>query len=238
MNCAMTVQRTQKRQRDDPRVPLLKELSDPTRLRVVDHLGNVGPATVTELGEALALPLPQLSNHLKRLRDARIVRVEKHGRHSVYELADPGLQALLPVLDRITGRITPSRERPTQSRTCYEHLAGHLGVSLFSGLLDRGAIRDRPDGTVSLGERAQDVFGKLGVDPGSIEPGRRRYAFECFDSTAHAPHLAGALGDELATALDRKGWIELPAEGRDVRVTKDGARGFEQVLGVTIEPSA
>src|SRR3954471_17544427 len=99
MNRAVTIQASGNSQRDDPRVPLLKELSDPIRLRVVDRLGNAGPATVSELGAELGIPLPQLSNHLKRLREARLVRVERSGRHAVYELSDPGLEALLPILD-------------------------------------------------------------------------------------------------------------------------------------------
>src|SRR4051812_8427465 len=195
MNRAMTIQSSENGQRDDPRVPLLKQLSDPTRLRVIDHLGNVGPATVSELGAELGIPLPQLSNHLKRLREARLVRVERSGRHAVYELSDPGLEALLPILDRITGRITPRPDprRPAQSRTCYDHLAGRLGVSIFQALVDRRAIEDRPDGTVALGPSAGELFGALGVDPAAIAPGRRRFAFKCFDSTEHAPHLAGAL---------------------------------------------
>jgi DNA-binding transcriptional ArsR family regulator len=227
----MTVQPDEKR---DPRVPLLKALSDRTRLRVVDRLGNVGPATVSELGAELGIPLPQLSNHLKRLRDERIVRVERSGRHAVYELTDPGLEALLPVLDRITGRITPrpDRRRPTQSRTCYDHLAGRLGVSIFESLVARGAIEDQPDGTVALGPDAQEVFGALGVDPAAVAPGRRRYAFECFDSTEHAPHLAGALGDALAEGLAAKGWIEIASDSRDVNVTPAGAKGLKKVLGL------
>src|SRR3954454_15927978 len=182
MKRAGMVQPTENRERDDPRVPLLKELSDPIRLRVVDRLGSRGAATVSELGAELGIPLPQLSNHLKRLRDARLVRVERSGRHAVYELSDPGLEALLPILDRITGRITPRPDprRPAQSRTCYDHLAGSLGVSIFQALVERGAIADRPDGLIELGPRAQQVFGALGVDPGSVTPRRRRYAFECF----------------------------------------------------------
>jgi DNA-binding transcriptional ArsR family regulator len=224
----------QQNEKYDPRIPLLKALSDRTRLRVVDHLGNVGSATVSELGAELGVPLPQLSNHLKRLREDRIVRVERSGRHAVYELTDPGLEALLPVLDRITGRITPrpDRRRPEQSRTCYDHLAGRLGVSIFEALVARSAIEDRPDGTVALGPNAQELFVGLGVDPAAVDPGRRRYAFECFDSTEHAPHLAGALGDALAEGLAAKGWIELASDSRDVHVTPSGAKGLKKVLGV------
>src|SRR3954470_10759838 len=118
-------------ERLDPRVPLLKVLADPLRLRVVDHLFNVGPATVSELAGHLAVTMPQLSNHLRRLRDAGLVRVQRTGRHAVYELADEGLQTLLPLLDRLTGRVTPAPPPPDSpfatARTCYDHLAGGLG---------------------------------------------------------------------------------------------------------------
>src|SRR4051794_11003928 len=96
----------------DPRVALLKELADPTRLRVVDHLLHAGPAPVSELARRLGLPLPQLSNHLRRLREAGLVTVRRTGRHGIYKLADPKMEALMPLLDRITGNVAPAPERP------------------------------------------------------------------------------------------------------------------------------
>src|SRR3954454_12468667 len=116
----------------DLRVALLRELADPVRLRVVDRLGHAGPATVSRLAAELGVSMPQLSNHLRRLRESGLVRVERAGRHAVYQLADPGLEALLPLLDRRTGRIAPAPPEPdeTDGRTCYEHLGGRLGVAL------------------------------------------------------------------------------------------------------------
>ena len=87
-------------------VVMLKELADPVRLRVIDRLGHVGPATVSELAAELRVTMPQLSNHLRRLREAGLVHVERTGRHAIYALADESLQALLPLLDRLTGRVT------------------------------------------------------------------------------------------------------------------------------------
>jgi DNA-binding transcriptional ArsR family regulator len=217
----------------DPRVGLLKELADPLRLRVIDRLGHGGPASPSELAEALDVALPQLSNHLRRLRDAGLVTVQRSGRHAVYELADEGLRALLPMLDRLTGRIVVTPESPASpfasARTCYDHLAGTLGVSLYGALRSRDALRDRPDGTVELGPRAAETFAALGVALDGVGGERRRFAFECFDATEHAPHLAGALGDALATALRRRGWVE-PGAGRVVGVTEAGVRGLQQVV--------
>jgi DNA-binding transcriptional ArsR family regulator len=126
----------------DPRVALLKELSDPLPLSVIDRLGHGGPATVSQLASELEVSLPLLSNHLKRLRKAKLIRVTRTGLHAIYELSDPGLEVLLPLLDRITGRLAPPPPATPmtdyrRAHTCYDHLAGRLGVALYRALLDR-----------------------------------------------------------------------------------------------------
>jgi len=242
----MTLHESQKRQRtdravdrgdaarrDDPRVDLLKELADPLRLRVVDRLGHGGPATVSRLAAELGVPLPQLSNHLRRLREARLVAVERDGRQAVYSLADPGLEALLPLLDRITGRVAVREPDAAEvpSRTCYDHLAGRVGVEIYRGLREHDALRERPDGLVDLGPAAPEMFRKLGVEVGSVQPGRQRLAFECLDATERAPHLAGALGDALAGALIDRGWVV--RDGRTIELSRRGATGLRK-LGMAI----
>jgi DNA-binding transcriptional ArsR family regulator len=221
----------------DPRVALLKELAEPLRLRVVDTLGHRGPSSVSELAAHLEVPLPQLSNHLRRLREAGLVRVERTGRHAIYELADPGLESLLPLLDSITGRVAPARppgaEDFSRARTCYDHLAGWVGVALYAALRDRDALRGHSDGSVELGPNAAATLRSLGVDAQSVQPGRRRFAFECLDVTQHEPHLAGALGDAITESLTEKGWIEPAGEGRVMRVTQRGKSGLKRALGIS-----
>src|SRR4051812_18788799 len=227
----------------DPRITLLKQLADPLRLRVVDVLGNRGPSSVSELAAHMDVPLPQLSNHLRQLREAGLVRVERSGRSAIYELADPGLERLLPMLDSITGRVAPKRKPAvddfSQARTCYHHLAGYAGVALYAALRKRDAVVGASDGTVELGPNARAVLGSLGVDADAIEPGRRRFAFECLDVTQHEPHLAGALGDAITGSLLAKRWIEPSGgDGRAVRVTRSGKAGLRRTLGITLEPAA
>jgi DNA-binding transcriptional ArsR family regulator len=226
----MTLHGNRKSQRADrdPRIALLKELSDPLRLRVIDRLGHGGPATVSRLAAELDASLPQLSNHLRRLRGARLVTVERSGRHAVYALADPGLEALLPLLDRITGRVADPvpDAAAVPSRTCYDHLGGRIGVDLYRGLRERGALCERADGMVELGPAAAETFAQLGVDVDAVRPGRQRFAFECLDATHRAPHLAGALGDALAAGLFGKDWIEREEGSRVVALTRRGAAGL------------
>jgi DNA-binding transcriptional ArsR family regulator len=224
----------------DPRAELLGLLAEPLRLRVVDRLGQAGPATVSQLAGELEVPLPQLSNHLRRLREHGLVTAERRGRQAVYRLADPGLELLLPLLDRITGRLSarpgPGRARPGPSRTCYRHLAGPLGVALYRALVARRAVDERPDGTLALGEAAAPALAALGVDPGAVETGRRRLAFQCLDATERAPHLAGALGDAVAAALLGRGWVERIPGGREVRLTTRGAAALDRAIGLALAP--
>ncbi len=227
----------------DPRIALLKELVDPLRLRVIDRLGHGGPATVSRLAAELGVPLPQLSNHLRRLRHAGLVSVRRSGRQAIYELADPGLQQLLPLLDSITGRVlagSSSEEASATrvpSRTCYEHLGGEIGVAVYRGLRERDALRPRTDGMVELGPAAGETLGALGVDVDALRPGRQRLAFECLDSTERAPHLAGALGDAVAAALIRRRWIGRKPDSRVITLTPSGARGLQAALGIELSVS-
>lgn len=204
------------------RVEFLKALAHPLRLRVVDRLGHRGPAPVSQLAVELDATLPELSNGLRRLREAGIVVAERDGRQMVYALADDRLPALLDKL--VPAPPPPARSSP--SRTCYDHLAGPLGVALYRALRERGALHPAADGTVALGDSAP--LRALGV--GALEPGRRRLAFECLDATEHAPHLAGALGDALATALLARRWIERGG-GREIALTAAGVDGLRAALG-------
>ena len=223
---------------DDPRIPLLRELADPLRLQVIDRLGHQGPATVSELARHLEVPMPQLSNHLRRLRLAGLVRSQRLGRSVQYELADPGLHALLPLLDRLTARVapapTPRGTTDAAGRACYAHLAGRLGVGLYERLLACHAIESRDDGTVHLGANVE-ALASLGVDPSAIEPGRRRFAFECLDAAEHAGHLAGALGDSLADSLESHDWITRQPGSRDVDLSPAGARALHDALGLRLD---
>ena len=187
------------------RVEFLKALAHPLRLRVVDRLGHRGPAPVSQLAVELDATLPELSNGLRQLRDAGIVVAERDGRQMVYALADDRLPALLDKL--VPASPVPARVSP--SRTCYDHLAGPLGVALYRGLVARGALVPAADGTVAARRRS----GAAGARRGAVEPGRRRLAFECLDATERRPHLAGALGDALDGPV-RAWWIERGSRAR------------------------
>jgi len=136
--------------------------------------------------------------------------------------------------------LSASRETPTVpapiavARTCYDHLAGRLGVNLLQGLQRTGAVgRPRSDGAIDLGPNAERVFGRLGVDLAGVASARRRFAFACLDWTEKQAHLGGALGAAVCTAAVERGWILRQPGTRAVLPTTSGRDGLRRVLDVT-----
>jgi hypothetical protein len=139
-----------------------------------------------------------------------------------YALAGPAVAQLVEALSSIVGPPPAARKAElAEARTCYDHLAGRLGVSLFDRLTRSGAIVDdhRPDGALRLGPRANDVFGRLGVALDELPPSRRRLAFRCLDWTERRPHLGGRLGTEVAQAFERRGWTRRRPRTRRIDAT-------------------
>jgi DNA-binding transcriptional ArsR family regulator len=212
----------------DPRVQLLLELADETRFGALERLGR-GPASASELAEALDVGPTQLANHLRRLRDAGLVRGRRRGRLTIYELAEPGLREIFSMLNGLRGRPPHLGSDPPAAATCYDHLAGRLGVTLYDHLIDRGAIMGRAgEGELELGAAAAAEFAALGVEIPAASS-RRLRAYACLDSLVGRPHLGGELGARLLVSLRDQGWIQSTNRPRRLEVTQVGRRGLARL---------
>ena len=216
----------------DPRVQLLAELADDTRYAVLERLEE-GPASASELGEMLRLAAPRLANHLRRLRDAGLVTVSHHGRLAIYQLAEPGLREIFSMLNGLRGTPPKTGGRVPTGATCYDHLAGWLGVALMDHLVQSGALQGRDgEGELGLGPAAVGTFADLGVELPRTRP-RRMLAFSCMDSHAGRPHLGGQLGAQLAASIRERGWAEPTRRPRRLAVTTAGNRALRR-LGIDV----
>lgn len=212
-------------------------LADPTRLRILERLTD-GPAAVSELIVLTGEAQPKVSNHLAVLRGRGLVEATRIGRQRVYEVSDPSVGQLIESLGLIAGRggerlkMSPPLAR---ARTCYDHLAGRLGVAIFDALVARRAVRHpeaRYRGPVDLGPAGPATFGRLGIDLNEVRLERRRFATACGDWSERRAHLGGALGAALwARALER-GWVVRRPGSRVVVVTEKGRRAFHRHLGI------
>ena len=211
-------------------------LSDPLRLAVLHRLIE-GPATVSDIVEATGESQPKVSNHLSVLRERNLVTARRSGRQIVYRLRNPSVAQVVESLLALTGpaKGRPAAETPMAlARTCYDHLAGKLGVALLDALVARGALKATPgeNGDLELTADAARVFADLGVETEPPVRSRRRRAFACLDWTERRPHLGGALGAALLKRVVDGGWIVRDATSRAVHVTPEGERALKRHLGV------
>jgi DNA-binding transcriptional ArsR family regulator len=207
-------------------------LADPLRLGIVDALARDGTQTVTELSDRLGAGLPAISNHLKRLRSMGLVRAAKSGRLVYYQLAAPAYAEALDALRSAAG-VGPANTITTSAiasaRTCYDHIAGRLGVGIYDHLLRAGGVEAAGDdarGALRRGPSAAAVFAALGVDIDQVGNSRRRWAYRCRDWTERRDHLAGAVGAAVCRRLIERGWLAPLGGTRALQVTDRGRRGF------------
>jgi DNA-binding MarR family transcriptional regulator len=195
--------------------------------------------TVTELADQAGVGKACASEHVAKLAAAGLVTSETQGRCKYVRLT-PDLARVLEPLSALAEQPAPSslaavrtRGRLAAARTCYDHLAGRLGVAVFDALGEQRVLARRDGLTVTRSGR--EWFAGLGVDVDTLERQRRPVVRECVDLTERRPHLAGHLGAALCdTFLDRE-WVRRPDRSRALQLTPLGERAVEERLG--IEPA-
>ena len=211
-------------------LPLTQALTDETRLRLLTALLEE-TATVSALALHLGLPQPRISSHLALLRQVGLVTVDVVGRQRTYsvdtqrvEAIFTALSAFLPDAARRPPRSAQAarevRRNTTlrQGRTCYDHLAGVTGMQLIDELLRRGWLEDDsgPRQRYHLTPQGQQALQSRGVDLAGAQKTRRQFAYGCLDWTERRPHLGGALGAAMLTALSDAGYIRRNRQSRAV----------------------
>lgn len=212
-------------------------LANPARSAVVDALQAGRPLAAGELARIAGVRPSTISEHLTMLVDGGLVDVVNAGRHRYYRLAGVAVAEALEALSHICPA-TPVRSlrqanaaRSFQlARTCYDHLAGALGVALLDAMLSREWLTGTDAFTVTpLGDAE---FERLGVDVAACRQARRHFARACLDWTQRRMHLAGALGAAVLAALVARDWVRPDSADRGVRITDAGGDGIAGVFGV------
>ncbi|MQY09048.1 ArsR/SmtB family transcription factor [Actinomadura macrotermitis] len=190
---------------------LLAAVADPLRFGVLRQLARERELPASALAERFAVSAPRLANHLAVLRDAELVATRRVGRAALYRLTDPERTAdLIRAVEALAGDGGAAPAATTgfaRARTCYDHLAGELGVLLYRRLVEAGALvpGPGPESPLAPGPALAAELGRLGVAP--PDAGRRRPAVGCLDSTSGTPHLGGALGAEILRSLTARGLL-------------------------------
>jgi len=213
-------------------------LADPTRAGMCLALLDGTAWTAGELATTTGVARSTASEHLDQLVAGGLLSEERQGRHRYLRIATPAAAQLVESLAVQAGpgarprslRAVTAGEAMARGRTCYDHLAGRLGVAVLDALVDRDLIALRRG--VALTEAGQLWLADLGVDVDDLARQRRPLLRSCLDWTERRPHLAGAVGAAVCTRFTDEGWVER-GTGRTVRVTDSGSRALRRLLGLT-----
>ncbi|MFJ9177470.1 ArsR/SmtB family transcription factor [Streptomyces sp. NPDC102360] len=225
-----------------PRLAALASLiADETRAACLLALLDGRAWTAGELARHAGVAASTASEHLGKLVAGGLLAEERQGRHRYLRLADAQVAQLLEGLAGYavpdggerpaTLRAASARTAMARGRTCYDHLAGRLGITVTDAMVERGLLRPDADSSAfALTDAGHGWFRALGVP---LEPGPRRPLVRgCLDWTERRLHLAGRAGAALCAHAFAAGWVERIGSERAVRVTGAGERALRAELGV------
>jgi len=212
-------------------------VADPARARMLTALMDGRARTAKELAYSAGVTPQTASSHLAKFLGARLLAMERQSRHRYFRLAAPSVAHAIEALMAVS----PARPRAAASegpleglrlaRTCYDHLAGRLGVSVTDAMVRRHWLTPAGRGyrlTVA-GER---FLARLGVDVDQTRRERRAFARQCLDWSERRAHLAGALGAAMARRYLDLRWVQRVAEERALTLTPHGLHGLRTWFGI------
>jgi DNA-binding transcriptional ArsR family regulator len=214
-------------------------IGDRARAEMLTTLLGGQALTATELAGVADITKQTASAHLARLLDARLLAVERQGRHRYFRLADDDVVELLESLLGVAFRTGALRLRSSprdpdlrHARVCYDHLAGDLGVLACDAFTRRRWIAYDESG-LTLSRSGAAFCRELGIDLDAASSGRRPMCRTCLDWSARRHHLAGYVGAQLLERCHALGWARRRRGTRIVDFTPRGEREFRELFAAS-----
>ncbi len=207
-------------------------IGDHARAKMLTALMGGRALTATELAGAAGITKQTGSTHLRKLLDARFVAMEAHGRHRYFRIADEEVAQLLEELMSFSARSSdrtyaagPKDPALRKARVCYDHLAGELGVLLYTSLFQRHAF-DFDGATIALSPAGERLIADFGIDAHVVRSQKRPPCRVCTDWSERRHHLAGAVGAALLARVLERGWAVRDKSSRAIHFRPNGERAF------------
>jgi hypothetical protein len=176
--------------------------------------------------------------------EANLLAARAQGRNRFYRLASGEVAHAIESLMALAGeRAQPAAKTAAWRRdpdlrfcrTCYDHLAGQVGIAVTDSLTQHGHLEPKGPKDWKLTSSGELFCQRLGVDlAGARAAHSRHFARQCLDWSERRPHISGALGSAIADTFFKKGWAERLRRGRTVRLTDSGRRALSSHFGTAI----
>ncbi|MEK3874798.1 helix-turn-helix domain-containing protein [Paenibacillus sp. FSL H8-0122] len=225
----------------NPNVAIIAALvSEASRAAILTVLLDGRFHSASELAYMARIKPQTASFHLAKMIDANVVTALKQGRHRYFAIGDQEVARVMESLLSIAPPVTVKSLRQSSqdkalryARTCYDHLAGNVGVQLTDALLSSGILLEEED-RYTVTERGERFFADFGVDLNEAATKRRLFSHQCLDWSERRHHLAGALGNALLERVLELDWVRRLPGTRAVQVTDEGKAGFEEVFSLDL----
>ncbi|WAH38052.1 ArsR/SmtB family transcription factor [Alicyclobacillus dauci] len=224
--------------------------SNPNLVEVAALIGDASRANMLlSLLGGKALPASELarlahispqtaSSHLAKMVSAGLLVLETYGRHRYYRLAGEdvahaleSLNAIAPVKPVRSLRESDQTRALRFARTCYDHVAGELGVALCDRFVEL-EILSPAERDFELSALGADRLEQFGIPVTTLRQERRHFSRKCLDWSERRHHLAGSLGAAMTNRFFELHWIERIPGGRAVRLTPAGRHGLRDEFGM------
>ncbi len=217
-------------------------VGDTARATILAALMGGQALTGSELAFLARISRPTASEHLARLVEARLIATTRQGRFSYYRIASPLVARMLESIIAVAAIEVPPRYQPRSirddalrfARTCYDHLAGRLGVAIADALVANGHIVLTDDGG-EVTDAGARFFADFGADLTSPSRSRRIFCRPCLDWSERQYHVAGRVGAEIWRRCLELGWLARERDSRALRLTAAGKAGLARAFGVVLE---
>ena len=217
-------------------------VGDTARATMLAALMGGQALTSSELAALAHISRPTASGHLTKLVGARLLNVTQKRRNRYYRIASPLVARMLESIKAVAALETPPRHQPRSAqddalrlaRTCYDHLAGRLGVAIADALVAKKFIVLSEEGGAVTSAGARFLV-KFGAQLKSKSAGRRIFCRACLDWSERRYHVAGLVGAEIWRRCLELGWLARQRDSRAVRVTPAGRRGLRETFGIRLD---
>jgi DNA-binding transcriptional ArsR family regulator len=228
--------------KDGPNIVRIAALiGDHARADILTALLTGQALTATELADVAGVTKQTISAHVAKLLDAKLLSMEKQGRHRYFRLADDDVARLLENLMGVAYRAGAVRVRASprepalrKARVCYDHLAGELGVLIFDSLKQRRLLTLLKGNEVpTLTSQGQRHFREFGIDVPALASERRPLCRACLDWSMRRHHLAGALGAAVLRRCLELRWARREKGSRVVSFSASGEKALRSQFGLS-----